>query len=52
MQSTFLMVQSYPWIPDTIAIVNCLAEEAGDPTAAELLAMGFHAAVGLPREEP
>ena len=50
MQSALLMVQSYPWVPDSLAILNCYAEEAGDPTAAELLAMGFHAAVGLPRD--
>ena len=51
LQSTLVHVQSYPYMPDPLAIANCYAEEAGDPTAAELLAMEFHAAVGLPRDE-
>ena len=50
-QAALLMIQSYPWSPDSLSIANCYAEEAGDPTAAELLAMGYHAAVGLPRRD-
>ena len=51
MQAAVVIVQSYPWAPDLLSIMNCLAEEGGDPPAAELLAMGYHAAVGLPPEE-
>lgn len=32
--------------------MNCMAEEEGDPPAADLLAMGYHAAVGLPAPKP
>ena len=44
--------QSYPWSPDLLSIMNCMAEEEGDPPAADLLAMGYHAAVGLPPPKP
>ena len=50
LQAASVLIQSYPWPPDNLCIMNCYAEEAGDPPAAELLAMGYHAAVGLPRE--
>lgn len=46
MQAANVIVQSYPWAPDILSIMNCLAEDMGDPPAAELLAMGFQAAVG------
>ena len=32
--------------------MNCMAEEEGDPPAADLLAMGYHKAVGLPPPKP
>ena len=44
------LAQAYPWVPDLLCIFNCMAEEAGDPPASELLAMGYHAAVGLKPE--
>ena len=46
------VAQSYPWSPDLLSIMNCMAEEEGDPPAADLLAMGYHAAVGLPPPKP
>ncbi len=47
-----LVLQSYPWSPDLLSIMNCMAEEEGDPPAADLLAMGYYAAVGLPPPKP
>ena len=44
MQAANVIVQSYPWAPDILSIMNCLAEDLGDPPAAELLEMGFQAA--------
>lgn len=47
LQAANVIVQAYPWAPDMLAIINCLAEEEGDPSAGELLSMGYEAAVGL-----
>ena len=51
LQAADVMVHSYPWAPDILAISNCIAEEAGDPPASELMSTGYRAAVGLPLEQ-
>mmetsp|Transcript_15374 Transcript_15374/g.46404 ORF Transcript_15374/g.46404 Transcript_15374/m.46404 type:complete len:728 (-) Transcript_15374:3796-5979(-) len=47
LQAASLIVQSYPFPPDMLAVINCLAEDEGDPSASDLLAMGYEKAVGL-----
>lgn len=38
MQNAILMVQAYPLAVDLIAVMNCLAEDAGEPSASDLMA--------------
>lgn len=35
-----ILVQTYPWVPDTGALLNQLAEQEGQPSAIELLGFG------------
>ncbi len=35
-----LLVQSYPWFPDTLALTTWLAAEAGDPQAVSFFSQG------------
>ncbi|KAL0032676.1 hypothetical protein WJX79_002317 [Trebouxia sp. C0005] len=35
-----IVVQTYPWVPDTGALLNQLAEDEGQPSAIELLGFG------------
>ncbi len=35
-----IVVQTYPWAPDTGALLNQLAEQEGQPSAIELLGFG------------
>ena len=38
MQCAILMVQAYPMAVDLLAVMNCLAEDAGEPSAGDLMA--------------
>lgn len=38
MQTSIMMVQAYPLAVDLISVMNCLAEDAGEPTAGDLMA--------------
>ena len=40
MQTAIMSVQSYPLAVDIVAVMNCVAEDAGEPSPAELMA-GF-----------
>ena len=38
MQTSIMMVQAYPLAVDLVSVMNCLAEDAGEPSAGELMA--------------
>ena len=38
MQCAILMVQAYPMAVDLVSVMNCLAEDAGEPAAGDLMA--------------
>ncbi len=38
MQTSVMMVQAYPLAVDLLSVVNCLAEDAAEPTAGDLMA--------------
>lgn len=38
MQTSIMMVQAYPLAVDLMSVINCLAEDAGEPTAGDLMA--------------
>ena len=40
MQTAIMSVQSYPLAVDIVAVMNCIAEDAGEPAPGELMA-GF-----------
>ena len=40
MQTAIMSVQSYPLAVDIVAVMNCIAEDAGEPSYGELMA-GF-----------
>ena len=37
MQFARALVQSFPWMPDPLSIANCVAEQAQEPSAEEML---------------
>ena len=37
-QCAKLIVQSFPFPPDLLSVISCLLEEAGEPSAGEMLA--------------
>ena len=39
-QLATIAVETYPWVPDTGALLNQLAAEDGQPSAVELLGFG------------
>ncbi len=39
-QMANIVVQTYPWVPDTGALLNQLAAQEGQPSAIELLGFG------------
>lgn len=36
-QAANMVVQAFPFHPDLLAVLSCLAEEAGEPTAMDIL---------------
>lgn len=40
-----IVVQTYPWVPDTGALLNILAAQEGQPSATELLGFADGSAV-------
>lgn len=36
-QGANMVVQAFPFGPDLLAVLSCLSEDAGEPTARELL---------------
>ena len=40
MQASIMLVQAYPLAVDVVSVINCMAEDAAEPSAAELMA-GF-----------
>ena len=42
-----MMVQAYPTATDLVAVMNCLAEDYGEPSTEELMQSHVHCAIKL-----
>jgi hypothetical protein len=47
MQYARFVVQAYPFLPDMLAVIMVLAEDAGEPSTRELMAAGVLPAAAL-----
>lgn len=47
MQGAIMIVQAYPTATDLVAVMNCLAEDYGEPSAEELMESHVHCAIKL-----
>ena len=50
MQTAVMLVQSYPLAVDVVSMMNCMAEDAGEPSLGDLLSGYTHTHMILDRE--